>query len=402
MALIRLHVRVDPAFVEAEAADHPPGMTPQRSVEIGVALELGYVPPRVTGASCLLVVEDPTDPGAFTLLATRPPPSPSPHVQILSSEPVEDPPPIAKANLPHLDEGLLADEARAVALALLKDVDPDRLDGMASTFSPDLPHVAALLHARARLEHARRRGGQDHHDALRAFQGRVSDRAQTSLSHLRKGVTRAGVPLRAPDESDHAARIVEALREATLDLGPAAASSWDKYGGAIELALEEDPPRVSASAISDQPAIEIPRNVVDAEVGLDAALSVPGAASMSTSDLADAIGICPVVAQAVLASVVPLGGGVVLVRQGYPKALFANRPPPSSAAIKLAASTVRPRAQHLADPDQIPGTFAALRRAGPYDPPSAQVERAKRACGRRAWVTWYTTAERAGILGDVR
>lgn len=402
MSLVRLHVRVSPHVLD-DAADRAveSGLTPQRAIERVVA---GLLLVAGSLSSVKLVVEDPTDPGAFSVLGTSGANKAAeiPDASILASEDVEEPPALAKANLPGLDDGLLTDEARAVALALIKDHDPDRLDGMAGCFAPDLPHVGALLFARARLENARRRGGKDHHEALRSYQDRVSRRARTGLSHVRRGISRTGVPLAAPESDDHAARIVEALRTATAPLGGAAASTWEGFAGAIELCLDEDPP-VIAPPRGDHPAVVVPENTADVERTMGAVLSDPSGARMSALGLSNLIGVCPVVANAVLSSVVPLGGGVVLVRNGYPRVLYANKPPPSAAAIKLAASTIRPKSQGLADQDLIAPIFAELHGQGDRnDPPVAQVARARRAVARRNWVEWFRRAERSGILGAVR
>jgi hypothetical protein len=393
--VVRVHCRADPSLSAAAEASPRSGETPQQAVERAVVTALGYDP-----SSVLFVSEDPTDEGSFTVLANRAPKPSSPLVTVLSTEPVVDLPPVAKASAPNLDDGLLIDEARAVALALLKDTDPDRLEGMGATFAPDLPVVGALLLTKARLEHVRRAGGQDHHDALSDHRRAVTLARRAKPSVGRSGVGTRGGSAGLATPPGPVEPILAELRKATLDLGPAAASSWDAYAGAVAIALADDPPPVNARDKTCD-AIEV-RSPVDVERLLGLTISDPILAKDPISSVASLLETDSMTTAAVLSALRPLGGGVLLVDPIRAKALRMGRPPPSVAAIKLSASTVRPKANGLSDPSRIPATFRALMRAGPYDEASAQVDRGKRAVARRNWIEWWKAAERGGLLGDVR
>lgn len=397
MGLVRLRVAVDPRVTNAAAAS-PAGTTPQRAAENAVA--------HLVAPAALLVTEDPTEPGTWSVLTPKASirSNPGPAVEVLTKpEPVANIEPPVLARCPNLDAGLLQDEARAVALALIKDVDPERLGGMAATFAADLPIVGALLHTKARLELAKRELRPEEARAHQEYLRTLGER-ERPLSHTRAGLgSRTGMTARVP--TDAAGKAVEALRRATSDLGQMAATSWDRYGGAIAVLAEDDPPgmlrKVDDEALSDVEARGASAGV-DASRVLDALVSGPGFSTMSPDDLASELDIPEDVARAAWSGTQRWGGGVVLLDPVVGNRLSRLRPPPSNAALQLAAGTIRPETQGLADPLEAAMTFSALREAGPYDPPAAQVDRARRAVSRRTWVEWYKAAEKAGMLGKVR
>jgi hypothetical protein len=395
--LYRLRFSPDPETVDAAA--RTPGPSPQANAEACVSALL-----KEAGCGNVLVcIEDPSAPGSWTAIVAR---KPDKTLAVEWVEPVVTDVPSAYtlARSPSLDSRLLSDEARAVALALLKDTDPDRLEGMAACFAPDLPVVGALLHTRARLERARRNlrpkevSAQAHHEAS------VSERLQHAPSYARRGLgTRSGVPFAPTDEAGTA---VDMLRQATLGLGAAAASTWDRYGGAVRVLLPEDGP-VTAQLPGTSAAVRstvsgAPASSVDVASAFDGVCRCTDLASAPPGDLAAELGVDLQVATAVLDCVKRPGGGVVLVDPAKANVISGLGPVPSASAIQLAAGQVRPLDVGLSDPQSAGRTLVAMRRAGPYDEAAAQVERAKRAVARRVWVEWWQRAEKAGMLGDVR
>lgn len=397
--LIRLRLRVSPAITNAAVAGGDPSLTPQKRVESVVAsLLVKYGVLRDVD----LVTEDPTDDDAFTVLGTRGSSTAAEHdgISILHGEPVDPPPPPVHANAPTLDPDLMQDEARAVALALIKDVDPDRLEGMGDGFAPDLPCVGALLLTKARLENARRRGGQDARDAEKDHRAQVADQGgKPTLGRKGLGSRGGGAPLALSSQPVQA--IVGELRRATLDLGPAAASSWDRLAGAVAVALEEDPSGRSPTeeATDAELSTADPSEVSRA---LGQILGDPHGAALPPPVIASYVGVSPLATKIACSVVRKLGGGVMLVdpvRWRRVKALMPQRPP-SNAATQLAGSTVRPMSQNTSDPSSVGPAYHTAKSYSRAT--STQLDRGKRAVSRRLWVEWWRAAEMAGMLGAVR
>jgi hypothetical protein len=274
---------------------------------------------------------------------------------------------------------------------------------MASAFAADLPIVGALLHTKARLEIAKRELRPSEAKAQEAYVQSLTKR-EAGLPFARLGLgSRSGKTTREP--TDDVGRAIERLRKATADLGPSAVSSWDRYGGAVSVLMVDDPPE-PLRAVDNMAVQTVLQAGTQAAVGvsraLDAVVSNPQFAAMTPSELAETLEVMPDTARAVWSSVQRWGGGVVLLNPVVARPLEWLRPPPSNAAIALAAGTIRPETQGLADPLEAAATFSALRYEGPYDAPGAQVDRARRAVARRTWVEWYKAAEKAGQLGKVR
>jgi hypothetical protein len=238
---VRVHATVSPSTANALAATAMSGQTPQQAVQTALTREL-----ESTGAfsGTVLATEDPTDPSSWTFLTRWTGSAPSvpalPNVHVLAVEPTEEPPVTQVSTVtPNLDVGLTVDEVRAVQLALLKDSDPERLDGFASTFDGDFPVTASLLYTKATLEKAQRGLAPDASVAQAAMMSGRARRASGKLAFGRRGLgSRVGRVAMVGDVFDDigdvASSALDGLKKATSDLGDAVSSAWDKYGGAIE------------------------------------------------------------------------------------------------------------------------------------------------------------------------
>jgi hypothetical protein len=381
--LFRVRFTPDPRAVNAAAASGQP--TPQAAAETCVsdiltALGAGHV---------FVAIEDPSAPGSWTAIVEK---RIKPGDIVEAIEPIVGAlPSLRLANVPTLDAEIFSDEARAVALALLKDTDPDRLEGMAACFAPDLPVVGALLHTKARLERTRRESRPVEIKAQKQHEAGITERLNTKLSHLRRGA------LSPP--KDVASLAVDALRSASLGLGAAAASTWDHYGGAIRTLLPEDPPVTEPVTYVTNAGM---LDSVDIAAAFDGVCRSVAMAATTPADLAEELGTSIDAARAVLSCTNHLGGGVTVIDALKAAPLCQLAPIPSASAIQLAAGQVRPLDVGLSDPVAAGRTLLSLQSTGRYDPAKAQVDRAKRAVARRVWVEWWARAERAGMLGNVR
>lgn len=156
-ALYRVSVRV-PLELISQVRRMYQAIDPRSpSIESGQKLLLREVKKRVENLgfnNTLLVTQDPTDNGLFsvltryqngTVLNDRS------DVRITKVVPVEEPPVVPDTNIMPLDPGLDQDEAWMVRNSLMYDRNPRHLNGVARSLEPWFPVSSTVLRAKARL-----------------------------------------------------------------------------------------------------------------------------------------------------------------------------------------------------------------------------------------------------------
>jgi hypothetical protein len=148
-------------------------------------------------------------------------------------DPINEPPRVALAKTRSLDRNLTVDEVRALRLAIERDGDPTRLDGLADAFE-ESPIASTLARAKAVLERIQRTATPEVARISGAREGRAP---QVACSGCRRTATSSLVGASASAASV-AAQAVDALEVASADLGPEAASVWKRFEPAIAGAID--------------------------------------------------------------------------------------------------------------------------------------------------------------------
>jgi len=369
--LYRIQARVPLAYVQAVRSAH--GEDGQRALlhDIEQRVEaMGFEDTHLT-------MQDPTDNELITLITRRTGDerrSPaaktgdergSSPVRIVRIDEVDEPPKVDALyvrNKRALDSGLSPEEVVTVRQALLEDMNPRHLAGIAHTFEPFFPVAGSLLRAKAELLEMRKLPDAKQNPALDAAL-REGLRAVWRLS---QGTTAPSVPTGAEPR----------LLAARTRLQEVAAQNR------IPLEIVHDELRRAACMLAQ---------------GEDIAKFPPELVLYASLALRDLL-------------VLPDGRSIKIVD---PKRLNLIVPPDerrdgfvSPSAIQLALATSKPVQSGVFKIAEAPRIYDSLINAPKTDPRNlkarSQMERANRTLERRRWLEWYRRRTKAGYGAAAR
>lgn len=324
----------------------------------------------------LLTMQDPTDNELITLITratggvsrnkTGDERRSSPAiVRIIQVDEVDEPPKVDALyvrNKHVLDSGLSSEEVVTVRQALLEDMNPRHLAGIAHTFEPFFPVTGSLLRAKADLLEMRKLPDAKENPAL----DEVLREALRAVWRLSQGTTAPSVP------SGAGSRLLSArtrLQDLALQKKIPLEIVHDEFRrAACMLAQEEDVTRFPPELVSH--------------------------ASLTLRNLL----------------VLPDGRSIKIVD---PKRLNFIIPPDerrdgfiSPSAIQLALATSKPVQSGVFKIAEAPRIYDSLINASTADPRNlkarSQMERANRALERRRWLEWYRRRTKAGYGAAAR
>jgi hypothetical protein len=351
--LYRLHVKTRPAYVETIRAAY--GELGQkkllRDVEQRVE-EMGF-------SGTLLSMQDPTDGTLFTIISRRTvngavvQPTSSP-VTLVGMEPVEEPHTVDRlyVTTPEaLDSGLSPEEIMTVRQALLEDMNPRHLNGIAHTFEPFFPVAASLLRAKADVLD------------LRKLPSTKSSRE-------------ADLKLR---------RVLKNIREISLGL------STQELPASVRIQL------LNARGLLESLAQrrKLPTSIIRDELRRLASMFIEHDEKDDISRFpTEMVRIVPLLLREIFKA--DNGQRVFVID---PRRLNVVIPPSeydnfiSPSAIQLALATSKPRSSGVLKPLKAPERYDSLLNTNGKDwselKARAQMERANKALERRRWVDWF-------------
>lgn len=390
------------------------------------------------GFAVLLCTPDPSAPLIFTCLCRRESNADGfpqvPGMSVFQVQEVETPS-VPKASLysaKAIDAGLTEDEFQIVKQALLNEMNPKHLGGMATTFEPDYPIVSSLLRAKSQLV-VMRASGSVRLAELVAARDHVREAFIAEVEKRWKGED--AWRLVCPGQS------LAQLQVASREFGEAAMDMWkENFGGVPELHC---PFRAwvmrevfkTGASMPDENFLKFfhrfqGKNIEEklqrvfrafnpasmdfeqVRYAMSRVLAAPSTLRKYEDANAKTWGVTPDVAAAAMASVEELEAEVLLAHTQcfrLPAPSFAN---PSSLA--LASATLRPTLSTVLRPKEAIDRAKEIMKAA--DDGNAEAKKAKRqlvraikTLERQKWVSWYkklqnqnSQVQAAGITGTDR